>query len=161
MRKTLKLAILILLCSCNRYYVQVHQQRVDRSSLASAAINTPDPKLKHPPFGQMIVVEWKLPKDYLVENPLVQLDVIFWDNVERRYIWPVNQTRGYEILKILDADYEKTGGILTYRARILNEDGEIYREWRHMLWVNLITAEQIGQPLQSEPESTPNPGMGQ
>ena len=161
MRKVPIIAILstFLLCACNRYYVGVYQQRVDGSSLASAGAGTPDPKLKHPPFGQMLVVEWQLPKEYLAQNPLIQLDVIFWDNIERRYVWPVNQRKGYETLKILDEDYEKTGGILTYRARVLDEEGTVFREWRHMLWVNLITAEQDSHSLQSEPVSTPNPGM--
>jgi hypothetical protein len=140
MRILLIIATLLLCAACNnRYYVGVYQQKVDGSSLASTGAGTPDPKQKHPPFGQMLVVEWQLPKDYLAQNPLVRLDVIYWDNVERSYVWPINDRKGYEILKILDEEYEKTGGILTYRARVMNEEGEIYREWRHMMWVHLIT----------------------
>jgi hypothetical protein len=39
---------------------------------------------------------------------------------------------------LLNEEYEKSGGILTYKAQILTQEGEVFREWRHQLWVNLI-----------------------
>lgn len=110
----------------------------------------------------MLAIEWQLPLDLLPKNPLVQLDVIFWDNVERHYVWPICDRIGYVTLKIINEEFEKTGGVLTYRARVLTEEGDIFREWRHQLWVNLITNDTASPPPpRPKPASMPNPSMDQ
>jgi hypothetical protein len=132
------LLALFLFSSCSRYYLSVYQESVHRESLASVYAGTPDPEQLHPPSGQKLIVEWQVPKAYLIENPLVQLNVLFWNNTEEHYVWPINQRRGYEILELLDNENAKREKILAYRARVLNEEGQVFREWRHMLWVQLI-----------------------
>ena len=149
--------LLTVFSGCGRYYVEVYQKKVDAADLASTEVKSPDPRQKHPPYGQMLTVEWQLPQKLLVENPLVMLDVIFWDNVERHYVWPIQERRGFVTLPIVNKQFEKTGGVLAYRAKILTEEGVVFREWRHQLWVNLITTdEQPMLPPQSKAALLPN-----
>ena len=156
------LLLLLALSSCGRYNVAVHQKKIDATSLASFGAETPDPKLKHPPYGQMLAVEWQIPLDLLPKNPLVQLDVIFWDNIERHYVWPISHRKGYETLSIVNEEFERTGGVLTYRAKILTEDGKVFYEWRHRLWVNLITIDNgAPPPPRSKAVSPASPSMDQ
>jgi hypothetical protein len=151
------LILLTALSGCGRYYVEVYQKKIDATDLASTEVNTPDPRQEHPPYGQMLTVEWQLPQNLLVENPLVMLDVIFWDNIERHYVWPVQGRKGFVTLPIINKQFEKTGGVLAYRARILTEEGTVFREWRHQLWVNLISMdEQPTPPPQSKGASLTN-----
>ncbi len=153
----------LILSGCGRYYVEVHQRKIDSSDLASSGIESPDPRLEHPPYGQLLTIEWQLPQKLLLENPLVLLDVIFWDNVERHYAWPIQRRKGFATLPIVDGQFEKTGGVIAYRAKVLTEEGQIFREWRHQLWVNLITIdnEPSPPPPRSKDGSRPNPDMDQ
>lgn len=149
---------LFTLSSCSRYYVEVYQQKVDGTYLASVHVGTPDPRLANPPYGQLLVAEWQIPLELLPKYPFLELDVIFWDNIQRRYVFPINHRKGFERLFIIDDEFVKTGGILAYRARIKTEDGKIFREWRHQLWVNLITIDNtVPPPPRSEALSNPSP----
>jgi len=152
--------LLLVFSACGRYYVEVYQKKIDASDLASSSIESPDPRSKHPPYGQMLAIEWQLPQKILSENPLVQLDVLFWDNVERHYVWPIQQRKGFVTLPIINGQFERTGGVLAYRARVLTEEGKLFREWRHQLWVNLITIDnESPPPPRSKAVSTPSQDM--
>lgn len=127
--------------SCNRYYVAVYQEKVDKKSLASYAVRTPDPKQEHPPYGQLIAIEWQIPASLLGENPFIEFDANFSNSTAKRYVFPINDRRGFVTLRVLDDEYIETGGTFSYRARIRTEDGALFREWRHQLFVHLITIE--------------------
>ncbi|MBS3903370.1 MAG: hypothetical protein KGZ30_03310 [Anaplasmataceae bacterium] len=166
-RRTQVLVQLLIACAClsafflsgcRRYYVEVYQQRVDASYLASNAVNTPDPRSSHPPLGQLFVVEWQVPLELLPKNPFIEFDANFLDYSERRYVFAINQRKGFKTFFVVDHEFIETGGIFTYRAKIKTEDGEVFREWRHQLWVNLITIDNSEQqPPQSNVSSKPNP----
>ena len=48
----------------------------------------------------------------------------------------------YTTYSLLDEEYEKTGGILTYKACIVTQEGKIFKESKHQLWVNLIEIDE-------------------
>lgn len=93
-------------------------------------------------MGQKIILDWRVPKEIFKRNPEVVLDLILWDYTTRQIRIPIKSRLDYATYRLLNEEYEKTGGILTYRAVIVTEDGEVFREWKHQLWVNLITIEQ-------------------
>lgn len=128
--------------SCEKYFLSVQQQWVDISYLASAQINTPDPRKENPPLGQMLIIDWRVPKHILKQQPRVLLDLIFWDYTVKTVTLPIKRQMDYTTFELLNEDYEKSGGILTYRARIVTENDETFKESKHQLWVNLITFEE-------------------
>ncbi len=130
-----------LFSSCNRYYVEIHRQRINAGYLASTSVNTPDPRRCDPPLGEMLVIEWLVSMEIMEKNPQIRLYAISWDNEERVYTWPIKKRKGYRTFSVLNDDFIRTGGLLTYRAEIITEDGEVFREWKHQMWVNLIKAE--------------------
>ncbi len=52
---------------------------------------------------------------------------------------------GVETYSVLNKDFKKTGGFLAYRAEILTEDGEVYADWKHQLWVKLIDIDDMSE----------------
>lgn len=105
----------------------------------------------------MFVIEWQVPLELLPKNAFIEFDANYWDNIERRYVIPINDRKGYKTLFVINDDFIETGGVFTYRAKIKTEDGKVFREWRHQLWVNLITIDnQELPPPESEVLSKPN-----
>jgi hypothetical protein len=149
------LAILtgLLFTSCRPYYLSVCQEWIDVRYLASYHAGTPDPRLSDPPLGQKLILDWRVPKEIFKRHPVVILDLILWDYTTRQIRFPIDSRLDYATYKLLDEEYQKTGGILTYKASIVTEDGEVFREWKHQLWVNLITINQETSASAEEKEA--------
>lgn len=129
---------LLPLTGCRQYYLSVCQEWVDARYLASTHVHTPDPRQEHPPIGQMLILDWRIPEDIFKKDPEVVLDLILWDYTVKQIRIPIKRRMDFATWRLLNEDYEKSGGILTYKAVILLKDGEVFREWKHQLWVNLI-----------------------
>ncbi len=131
--------ILLLFTGCRQYYLSVCQEWVDVRYLASTNVGTPDPRQDHPPIGQMLILDWRVPKEIFKKKPEVVLDLILWDYTTRQIRIPIKRRMDFATYRLFNEDYEKTGGILTYKAEIVTSDGQVFRQWKHQLWVNLIT----------------------
>ncbi len=127
---------------CSKYYLSVQQQWIDINYLASVQVNTPDPRKAKPPLGQMLIIDWYIPSEILKQKPSVVLDLILWDYSAKTVTIPIKSQLNYTTYELLNEEYEKTEGILTYKARIVTEDGKTFRESKHQLWVNLINIEE-------------------
>lgn len=141
---------IFFLSGCRQYYLSICQQWIDVRYLASNHVSTPDPRLDHPPVGQMLILDWRLPKEIFKKKPVVVLDLILWNYTTRQVRIPIERRMDFATYRLLNEDYEKTGGILTYKAEIVTQDGEVFREWKHQLWVNLITIDQENAPASAE-----------
>ena len=130
--------LLSLLFGCKQYYLSICQEWVDSTYLASSHVSTPDPRQENPPLGQKLIVDWRVPKEIFDQKPVVVLDLILWDYTTRQVKIPIHHQMDFSTFNLLNEEYEKSGGILTYKAQIVTQDGEVFREWRHQLWVNLI-----------------------
>ena len=133
------LAALAVLPGCKQYYLSICQEWVDVRYLASTHVGTPDPRQLHPPLGQKLIVDWRVPLDIFKKKPVIVLDLILWDYTTRQIRIPIKRRMDFATYRLFNEDYEKTGGILTYKAEIVTEDGKVFREWKHQLWVKLIT----------------------
>lgn len=129
----------LILPGCRQYYLSVCQEWVDARYLASTHVGTPDPRQAHPPIGQMLILDWRVPKDLFEKKPEVVLDLIFWDYTTKQIRIPITRRMDFSTYRLFNEEYDKTGGILTYKAEIVTEGGTIYRTFKHQLWVNLIT----------------------
>lgn len=134
------LFLILLLCSgCGRPALVLQQQKIGPTYLASTNVGSPDPRT--PPNGQMIVAEWILPRRIVNESPVLRIDVLFHNFTQDTVEFPINSTVGYETYSILNKEFKETGGFLAYKAEILNSNGEILADWKHQLWVKLITTD--------------------
>jgi hypothetical protein len=133
---------IIFLSGCRQYYLSICQEWVDVRYLASTHVGTPDPRQEHPPIGQMLILDWRISKEVFKKRPEVVLDLILWDYSTRQVRIPIKRRMDFATYRLFNEEYDKTGGILTYKAQIVTQDGKIYREWKHQLWVNLITIDQ-------------------
>lgn len=150
---------LILLTSCGRRgYLSLLQDRVDARYLASTHVGTPDPRQADPPQGQRIVIDWYVPDEIFAQRPHIELQLLFWDNTTDVICYPMHRASGTKVYYLLDEDFQEKKGILTYKAEIITEDGALFHEWKHQLWVNLINIEtEIVPPVQEDPSSRLDP----
>ncbi len=132
----------ILLASCEKYYVSVSSIPINASYLASSQVGTPDPRQAHPPVGQKLVIDWAIPPEMLSEQPKIILHLLYKNHGEKEVVYPITCRGGYTVYSLLNEEFVETKGLLTYRAEIVTEGGKVYREWKHQLWVNLITLDE-------------------
>lgn len=137
---------------------------INRDYLASAHVSSPDPRQHPPPYGRRLVISWQIPKEIFDQNPHIDLDVMFWNYTQERLTYTVEAKRGYVLYTLLGNEYLDKGGILSYKAQLVTECGQVYRNWQQQLWVDLInvdTEEYIPpeQPLfpeRGEPQEAPS-----
>ncbi len=137
------ISVFLFLCACQKYEVSVSQHLVNRDYLASTHAGTPDPRQACPPMGQMLAASWVVPTDLLQQDPYLQLHVIYKNYTEEIFTYPIETKRGYITYFLTNDEFFEKKGILTYKAEIITENGEVYREWKHQLWVNLIKLDEV------------------
>lgn len=131
--------LLLILCGCHSNHVSVQTQYINRAELASFYIETPDPQLDCPIFGQRLLIQWNFPKCYLnLETLTMDVTIRLGDHTEITQKIPIDKRYGYYIYKIIGEDYLKHDGIKTYKVNLL-ANGKIIKTWHHQLWVELIT----------------------
>ena len=129
---------LTLLFGCEKYYLSLTEQDINVNYLASIAAATPDKRQQNPPLGEMIVMDWRIPKELLGKNPVIELHVIYGNYTEKSFEYPIRKKMGYVTYKDLNDEFALTKGIITYSADIRLDDGTFYKSWKHQLWANLI-----------------------
>lgn len=135
---------LLFLTACETYYVNVKKMHVDKSSLASTFARTPDPLTVHPPEGQKLVVEWRLPRRFTNQPMTLFLNVIYKNLDTKELIYPIQTNVGWVSYSLLDEEYKKRGGILSYRAILYDEEGKEIKNYTQAMWFDKV-------PLKSSP----------
>lgn len=131
-------ALLLLLCGCEKYYLSVKRELVNRDRLASTYVGSPDPRQKNPPKGQELTLEWRLPEEALQEKLVLVLDLIYRDYTRKSICHPIDRKRGIFTYSLLNQELKEKEGFLTYKAEIQNEKGEVIKQWKQQLWTELI-----------------------
>ncbi len=138
------LFLFLLACSgCQQSALLVQQQLVTPAYLASTNVGSPDPRT--PPKGEMILAEWWLPKKALAWDPMLRIEVLFRDFTKTCVDFPICSRAGYESYSVLNDQFKKTGGFLAYKVSVVTGDGQTCAEWKHQLWVKLISAEEMDE----------------
>lgn len=130
--------LLLCLCGCEKYYLSVKHEYVDKSKLASTYVGSPDPRQKSPPKGQELILEWRLPMGTVDDKMTLVLDVLYKNYTQTTICYPVSRRRGVIIYSLLGEEYKEKEGLLTYKAEIRDEEGTILQEWKQQLWTELI-----------------------
>jgi hypothetical protein len=139
------LVLLVLLAgfSCQKNYLYVQQEVVDHSSLASFAVQSPDPRLNEPYHGQKILISWDFPKSQFEKKLSMKLTVRFWDNEEQEFVFPVDKKRYYTSYFFSNPLKDKNKKILTYKIDVFSEKNELIQEWQHQFWTKLIKIDSV------------------
>lgn len=153
---TIFLSLLSALFSCSTNHLSISQVKVDRTYLASTHAHTPDPRQANPPYGQMLIIDWNIPNQVFKKKPQIAVTIIFKNFTQEVICYPMHKSFGHKLYFLLNKEYEERKGILTYKAEIITDNKEIYKEWKHQLWVNLINIdheeehkEEVAQSLSS------------
>ena len=144
------LLLLLVLVGCQKHYIAVRQMQIGPDYLASAHVGTPDPRRADPPIGEKLVIDWSVPPELLAQHPRVFLHIIFRNHTEKFEFMPITTKVGTEVYSLLRKDFKETQGLLTYRAEIVTADGHVYRDWKHQLWVNLITLDRTSSSVEDQ-----------
>lgn len=144
------------LVSCMKSHLAVYTDYLSHENLASYHIDTPDPLLNNPPIGQRLIVIWTLKKKHLLYEDLhLKISIRFRDKNESTITYPLCKPKGTYIYSILNEDYIKTGGFLTYKVELIG-DGIVLDEWRHQIWTNLIQINQKQDPSENDKQCLTN-----
>ena len=133
--------LLFFLCSCEKYYLSVKHEHVNQTSLASTFVGSPDPRKEHPPNGEELILQWRLPPKSLDQELTLVLKIVYRDYTEEIHVYPVGRRRGVLTFSLLNEKFLEKKGFLTYKAEIKNSDGKVQKEWQQKLWFHLINIE--------------------
>lgn len=91
--------------------------------------------------GEELVIEWRLTEENM-EKPLILVVRMLMKNYEERVqCFPIRRKRGVVLLPVSGEDFKKSKGFLTYKATIETDQGEVLKEWKQQLFVELIRIE--------------------
>ena len=133
---------LVIFSGCEKYYVTVKREYVDRDQLASTFVGSPDPRQENPPRGQELTIEWRLPPEAMGQTLQLELSVLYRDYSHATFTYPIDRRRGVVIYSLLNEEYFEKEGLLTYKAEIVDVNRKILKEWKQILWTDLITLEE-------------------
>ncbi|MCI5051852.1 MAG: hypothetical protein MRY21_01785 [Simkaniaceae bacterium] len=133
-----KLLLLLVLAGCSHQYLNVDREYVDRGSLASTFVGSPDPAQKNPPDGVRLWMHYMLPPMIFEKDSILTLHVIYKNFEEEKISYPVPRATGWAMFPLLDDEFKRTGGLLTWRADIEAPSGKILATWKHQMWFQII-----------------------
>jgi hypothetical protein len=131
---------LFLLVSCSRERVSVFYEFVTTADLASVQIDTPDPRRERDDKSERLFVSWRLPRDKLHSNWDLLLVMRYRDHSQEEVLLHLEKKRGTYVFNVSPEAYLGSGGLLAYKAE-LKENGVLFDQWKHILWVDLIEVE--------------------
>lgn len=137
------LLTIVFLPSCNHNMLSINTDYVTVEDLASFYVNTPDPLLNRPPFGQRLTVSWSIPKRcFQFSDTHLILTVRFRNREQVTKKVSLRKPSGSYILCLSRNQYCEKRGILTYKVQLVNGDC-ILEERKHQLWAELIIFEGV------------------
>ena len=129
----------------------VRTDYVSHEQLASYYVHTPDPRLNNPSIGQRLIVSWSIPKKLLKSREVhLEMTLRFRTREECTKIIPISRKSGTYVYALMNEDYARTKGILTYKIDLI-ADNALIEQWRHQIWTELILIEH-GSPSAAMPE---------
>lgn len=132
----------LLLAGCSNHYLSLEKMRIDRSYLASTFVESPDPLQLNPPYGERVLIAYCIPRDAMPQHPKIVLTLLFNSFEQKRVEIPLKSSLGNDSYSLLGEEFIQTGGILTYKAEVVTEEGESLLHWKHQLWTELITIDE-------------------
>jgi len=145
-------SLLLSLClsGCYKGHLYVQQEWVDKSSLASSWVKTPDYRADRPAEGQRLLMSWDFPKSTFDKKLTLIARVRLWDNTEEVLAYPIKRKRGSTDYFFPNGGEGKSRKILTYLVQVVAENGEVVEAWKHQFWTELIEIDREGSSFLEE-----------
>lgn len=134
------LLLLFFFASCQRDTLSVYTEYLSFRTLPSYIMNTPDPMLYCPDFGEKLHITWSVSKKCSIEALLLRIDLRYGNGTFDRQEVELDTPNGIYVLPLLNEEYREKDGIFTYKLTLYG-DGCPIKEERHLLWVDPITLE--------------------
>ncbi len=128
---------------CSKYYVTAKRELIDKDTLASTFVQSPDPRQCAWPQGEEITFEWRLPREALNESLELVIALLYSSYKEETRRYPIRRRRGTVTVVHLGQEEKERGKIVTYRAQIVTNQGRVIKEWKQQLWTELITVDSF------------------
>lgn len=103
--------------------------------LASWQLDTPDPCQKNF-FGEQIVAFYQYPSSCREKKSLI-LKIRYKNKEYEELVFPLIKTKGWWIFRLINDEYWKKGGILSYKIELYEKE-MLISTWTHHLFVDLI-----------------------
>ena len=132
------LLLLFALVGCNSHYLKVAKVPFDGNSLASTFARSPDPLQSQNLKGEKLYISWKVPVDVDPKGCEISLQIIYKDLSEEVIKYPLSKRLGTFGFPLIGEKYQETNGFYSYKAEIVNKEGEILDSWQHLMWVNIL-----------------------
>jgi hypothetical protein len=131
---------LFLFCSFSTApYLEVRTEPLYPDYLAANQINTPDPCWDYF-FGEQIVIYYKFPFSCRDSKNLA-LTIRYKNKEWEKRVFPLTRRKGYFIFRVVNDNYWKRGGLLSYKVELCAE-GCVIKTWTHHLFVEKIEVNQ-------------------
>ncbi len=131
-----------LLVGCYTNHLQVQQKPITKDFLASTWVGSPDPRQKHPPNGESLMVSWDFPAITFQEGLFLKTKIRFWDLSEEDFSDIIESKTGWKEYLFLHNLEEPRGKILAYKVVVQTEKGKQISTWEHPFWIKKIEAEK-------------------
>ena len=138
-------AVLLAICAlsaCQKYYLSLNGLKINEQYLSSVHVNTPDKRRQAPPVGEIIVMDWRIPKAVLERSPVIHLHLVYHNYSQETLFFPIHYKMGYVTHKNIDLQHMENQGVLSFAAQIVLDDGTIYKDWYHQLYTELIALDR-------------------
>lgn len=143
MMQFLFLFLICVFCNgCQKSYVTVVQEKIHRKYLASSFVDSPDPLQQELPHGRKLYISWNIGSAYQFTDCQIRISMIFRNRNTRTIDLVLPKKRGTLVYSLLGQDYYETEGLLTYKIELVTKTGEFLAEWRHQMWINMITLDK-------------------
>lgn len=147
----MRVAVCSLFClaGCYKNHLFIHQEKFDAYSLASARVESPDPRSDDPAIGQKLLIAWDFPKSLFDRGLTLNATIRLWDNQEQLIQIPIERKRD-----TTSYFFPSCNKILTYRVQIVAQDGQLVDTWAHHFWTPLIQIEETNASVSSHPKQS-------
>lgn len=103
-------------------------------------------------IGQRLIVTWMLPRDFLCyDNLHLETTIRFRNREEVTELFDITRSRGTFVYTVMNQEFCDTRGILTYKIDLIG-NGYVLKEWKHLLWSDLIILPNESELPQEEEE---------
>ncbi len=133
------LAMALCLAGCHRPVVSCRSEFLYPPYLASAQVNTPDPK-RGCFLGQQVRVFWDLPPPLFGHPLTLRLHVRYGNRTVETFTYPLQAAQGVQTYRLMNEEYACREGILSFQAEICQQ-GHVVAEWNHYLWKPILHIE--------------------
>ncbi len=130
--------VALALTGCATTELGVRRLPLKSEHYASAFARTPNPNSDANEVGERLYVDWRIPFKMDPKDFEVILSVVYKDLSEESVRKPITGRVGGFNFPLVGEKFKKTNGFLTYKAELVNKNGEITDSWEQAMWVKVL-----------------------